>query len=451
MSDPLDESASRQLIEFACTVKAQSIPQAVRHQARRSFVDSIGCIVAGGQHALVQRATGALEPFFGAGQASLLGQGKRADLLHAALINGTAGAAYSYFDSYSAAHLHPGAPHTAALLALAEQRKLSGTAFLTAYACGLEAGCRITKAIALPPAEADIGWSIGGVVNGLAVALAAGRLLDLDQQQMTWALGIAASQAAGTRAELGTMTASLLFGQAAQTGLRAAMLAAAGFTSSTSSLGDKHGYAQMFSKSPNLPAITEALGQVWELQSITYKPFPTDIAIHPGIDAMMQMRAEHRFVSTNVTGVAIVAGEIGKTFCDRPNPANELDAKFSIQHWVAAVAMSGKAGLAQGRKAVVENAEIARLRSIMQISLNPEFAWDHTEMTIYLRDGRELFKTVDHCLGSTTRPMSDGDIEMKFLDQASVSIGEERARRLFRMCWDLDQVDDISTLAATAL
>jgi 2-methylcitrate dehydratase PrpD len=451
MNDPLDESASHQLIEFIRALKGQSIPLVVRDQARRSFVDSIGCIVAGGQHELVKRATGALEPFFGADQASLLGQGKRVDLLHAALINGTAGAAYSYFDSYSAAQLHPGAPHTAALLALAEQRNLSGAELLSAYACGLEAGCRITKAIALPPADADIGWSIGGVVNGPAVALAAGKLLGLDQQQMTWALGIAASQAAGTRAELGTMTASLLFGQAAQTGLRAALLAADGFTSSTRSLGDKHGYAQMLSKSPNLAAITEGLGQVWELQSITFKPFPTDIAIHAGIDAMMQLRAEHGLVSSDITGVSIVAGEIGKTFCDRPNPANELDAKFSIQHWVAAVAMSGKAGLAQGRKAVVENAEIVRLRSNMQISLNPEFAWDRTEMTVDLRDGRKLMKTVDHCLGSTMRPMSDADIEVKFMDQVSESIGQERASRLFRTCWDLEQVADASVLAASAL
>jgi 2-methylcitrate dehydratase PrpD len=282
MNDSPDDTVTEKIVGFASGLNAEDLPEAVRHECKRSLVDSVGCILGGSQHAVVSRATATLSEFFGPTQASLLGQGKQADLFHAALINGLAGASYSFFDSYSAAHLHAGVVHAAALLAVSGRIKVSGAEFLAAYSAGLEVACRLTKSIALPPAEADIGWSIGGIVCGLSSALAAGRLLRLNKNELTWALGIAASGAAGTRAEHGTMTGALIFGQAAQMGVRAAVLASRGFTSSTTSLEGKHGFARLFSRKPNLEALVENLNETHEVWLTTYKPFPTDIAIHPG-------------------------------------------------------------------------------------------------------------------------------------------------------------------------
>ena len=174
----------------------------------------------------------------------------------------------------------------------------------------MEVACRLTRAIALPPAEADIGWSIGGIVCGISSALAAGRLLRLDTQQLVMALGIAASEAAGTRAEHGTMAAGLIFGQAAQTGVRSAILAADGFTSSTRSLDGKHGYSLMFSRRPNLEALVANLGETFEVAHTTYKPFPTDIAIHPAIDAMLQLKGEHSFSSQAIRHMRVHASDL---------------------------------------------------------------------------------------------------------------------------------------------
>jgi 2-methylcitrate dehydratase PrpD len=450
MIDDSGEMVTSRLVDFVSGLDAMFLPAAVQHECKRSMLDSIGCIVGGSDHAVVARATDTLSEFFGPDQASLLGQDRQADIFHASLINGLAGAAYSFFDSYSAAHLHAGVVHAAALLAVSERITVSGADFLSAYCAGLEVACRLTKAIALPPAEADIGWSIGGIVCGLSSALAAGSLLRLDRDQLTWALGIAASGAAGTRAEHGTMTAALIFGQAAQTGVRSAILAADGFTSSPGSLEGTHGYARMFSKRANVERLVENLNERYEMPFTTYKPFPTDIAIHPGIDAMLRLRAEHRFESRDIARVQASASDLAATFCDRPDPADELEAKFSLQHWVAAAAAYGKAQLEQGKIDVVQDPEIKRLRAAIQVTADADLAWDAIRMSVELTDGRHLETRIAHCVGSAQSPMSDSEIEAKFIAQARLAIGHDRAAQLVKMCWDVENLADVSVLAKSA-
>jgi 2-methylcitrate dehydratase PrpD len=450
MTESSSDIVTNMLVDFVSNLDAKSLPAPVLHETKRSMVDSIGCIVGGSNHLVVARATNTLSEFFGPPQASLLGQDRQADIFHASLINGLAGAAYSFFDSYSAAHLHAGVVHAAALLAVSERVNVSGTDFLAAYCAGLEVACRLTKAIALPPAEADIGWSIGGIVCGLSSALAAGSLLRLNRDQMTWALGIAASGAAGTRAEHGTMTAALIFGQAAQNGVRAAILAADGFTSSSASLEGAHGFTHMFSKRANIEALVETLDARYEMPLTTYKPFPTDIAIHPGIDAMLRLKAEYGFESREVVRVRVGASELAATFCDRPDPADELEAKFSLQHWVAAAATHGKAQLEQGKIDVVQDLEIKRLRAAIQVAADADLAWDATEMSVELADGRHVQTHIVHCVGSVQSPMSDDEVDAKFIAQASLAIGSDRAAQLAKMCWEVENITDVSVLAKSA-
>jgi 2-methylcitrate dehydratase PrpD len=450
MTDTTGEMVTRRLVDFVGNLDARSLPASVQHEGKRSMVDSIGCIVGGSNHAVVVRATDTLSEFFGPPQASLLGQDRQADIFHASLINGLAGAAYSFFDSYSAAHLHAGVVHAAALLAVSERTTVSGADFLSAYCAGLEVACRLTKAIAIPPAEADIGWSIGGIVCGLSSAMAAGTLLRLDKDQLTWALGIAASGAAGTRAEHGTMTAALIFGQAAQTGVRSAILAANGFTSSPVSLEGTHGFTRMFSKRANVEMLVENLDQHFEMPLTTYKPFPTDIAIHPAIDAMLRLRAEHRFECGDVARVQVSASELAATFCDRPDPIDELEAKFSLQHWVAAAAAYGKAQLEQGKIDVVEDPKIKRLRAAIQLTADADLAWDAIGMCVELKDGRHLETHIAHCVGSMQAPMSDSEINAKFIAQVSLAIGHDRAAELVKMCWGVENLEDVSVLVRSA-
>jgi 2-methylcitrate dehydratase PrpD len=206
----------------------------------------------------------------------------------------------------------------------------------------------------------------------------------------------------------------------------------------------------MFSKRANVETLVENLNERYEMPFTTYKPFPTDIAIHPGIDAMLRLRAKHRFESRDIARVQVSASDLAVTFCDRPDPADELEAKFSLQHWVAASAAYGKAQLEQGTIEVVQDREIKRLRAAIQVTADADLAWDAIRMSVELTDGRHLETHITHCIGSAPSPMSDSEIEAKFIAQARLAIGRDRAAQLFKMCWDVENLADVSVLAKSA-
>lgn len=448
MTDASQTAYTHGLVDFVTGLDADRLPDAVRHECVRGLVNALGCAVGGGRHALVDRAHAALSEFAGTPTASLLGRGERTDLLTAALLNGTAGAAYSYFDTYSDALLHPAGPVVSALLACAERTPVSGVAFLSAYAAGVEVACRLTKAIAVSPAEDQMAWSQSGIACGPAAALAVGKLMGLDARQMAWALGIAISQAAGTRASHASMAASLIFGQAAQTGLRAALLAAKGFTSTDGTVEDRYGFASVFARKPNLPALLAELGQEFELMRNTYKPFPCGLVIHPAIDAMLRLRADRGLEdSAQIERIelAVNAGAMSLGF--RPDPKDDLEAKFSVQHWVAAAARTGKAGFAEGALAVVKDPEVRRLRSIIDMQADEALAGDAARIAVTIRGGNRLVHNIEHCVGSEVSPMSDRDLETKFIDQVELVIGPERARDLLALTWKVATLPDAAVLA----
>src|SRR5262249_50108466 len=149
-----------------------------------------------------------------------------------------------------------------------EYRKVSGTEFLNALILGVEAECRIGNAVY--PAHYDIGWHITGTAGVFGAAAAAGKLLDLDEQQMVWALGIAGTQSSGFREMFGTMCKGFHPGRAAQNGLSAALLAKHGFTSSDRVLEAPRGFAHVMATERNLDEITNGLGEVFEAGLNTY-------------------------------------------------------------------------------------------------------------------------------------------------------------------------------------
>lgn len=450
MGEAAKDIVTGRLVDFVHGLELSGLPSSVRHECERALLDAMGCAVGGARHEIVERAHGVLREFAGPPAASLLGRAEQSDPLHAALINGLAGASYSFFDTYSDALLHPGGPVMAALLAAAERKRVTGEHFLVAFAAGVEAACRLTKTIALPPAEGNLSWSQSGIIGGIASALAVGKLIGLNPNQLRWAIGIAASESAGTRVEHGTMAASLIFGRATQSGLRAALLAEKGFTSSARPIEDRHGFASVFSSKPNYEALTDGLGQRYELSQNTYKPFPTGIVVHAAIDVMLRLKKEHLFEATAIRKIKVLVTPNALTFGFRPQPANDLEAKFSIQHWVAAAALRGKAGIGEGTPDVVRDPEIVRLRSVADVEADASLPPNGARLTVDLADGRHLEASVEHCVGSPGNPMSDEALEAKFLEQCERLIGPLRSRALADLCWNILALEDAADLARGA-
>ena len=282
--------------DYMVAVRPDDLPEPVRREALRSFVNILGCTLGGARHEVIGLADDVLSEFSGPPQATLLGRARRSDVLHAALINCFGSSIHAFDDTHEQAVVHPSGPVAAAVLAVSERKRIAGPQFLLAFALGVEAVCRLSKAISVPPAKGAFAWSQTGITAGIGAAVAAGKLLDLDPGRMRNAIAIALSQAAGFRGMFGSMCSSLMTAHGAQTGLRAAILAEKGFTGSEAALEGPHGFLDVFAERPDLPALAEGLGTRFEILRNTYKAYPCGVVIHPIIDACLELRRTTRWI-----------------------------------------------------------------------------------------------------------------------------------------------------------
>ena len=193
--ETVPDDATRRLARFIIASRFDDLPETVRHEAKRTLVNWIGCAIGGSPQDAVTDAIAALSPFMGAPQASLLGRSERTDVLHASLLNGISSHVLDFDDTHAENAIHPAAPVAPALLALAEYRPVNGRDFVNALVVGVETECRIGNAATT--AHYDVGWHITGTAGVFGSAAASGKLLGLNEQQMTWALGLAPTQPAG--------------------------------------------------------------------------------------------------------------------------------------------------------------------------------------------------------------------------------------------------------------
>src|SRR5687767_7843682 len=236
---------TKTLARFIVNHKYADVPQKVRHEAARSFLNWVAWAVGPSRPAPVDGALAALNEFSGPREPPVLGRGDRLDVMLAALMNGPTPHTFDFDDRHLKTVIHPSGPVASALLALAERKRMSGADFLHAFILGVEAECRIGNSVY--PSHYDVGWHITATAGVFGAAAAAGRVLGLTEQQMVWALGIAATQSSGLREMFGTMVKPMHPGNAARNGLLAALLAARDFTSSNQGIEAPRGFAHVLS------------------------------------------------------------------------------------------------------------------------------------------------------------------------------------------------------------
>src|SRR5690606_11906886 len=232
-------------------------------------------------------AVAVLQP---APQATVIGRKEKVDAASAALVNGITSHTFDFDDTHLKTIIHPAGPVASAVLALAEHTGASGRALIDALVLGIDVSCRVGNA--MYPDHYDRGWHITGSTGSLGAAAACARLLGLDTEKTTMALGIAASQPVGLREQFGTMTKPFHPGGAARAGLMSALLAREGFTASPRAIEAPRGFAQVVSTKFDWNEITDELGQRFEISFNAYKPFACGIVIHPSIDACVQLREQ---------------------------------------------------------------------------------------------------------------------------------------------------------------
>ena len=315
---------------------------------------------------------------------------------------------------------------------------------------GVETVCRLSKAVSVAPARGIIAWNQTGITGGIGAAVAAGKLLGLDARGLCSAIGIAASQASGLRVMHGSMCMSLMPAQAAQNGLRAALLAAGGFTSSEHSIEGTHGFASVFAEHPDLLALARGLGESFEILSNTYKPYPCGIVIHPIIEACLRLKTDRNLDHRAVDRVRIRANPKALALTDRRHPRDSLDAQVSLYHWAAVSIVHGAARIAEGSEDRIRDPAVAALRDRIDACSDPSVLPDSAEVSVLLQDGEIVSQNVEHCIGSVAKPMTDRELERKFRDLAEGVIGLRKTETLLESCWQLDTLEDAGAIASAA-
>jgi 2-methylcitrate dehydratase PrpD len=358
--------------------------------------------------------------------------------------------AHGFDDTHAEAVVHPTGPVAAALLALGERDRMHGRDFMAALIAGMEIVCRLSKAVSVGPARANIGWIQTGIAGGVGAAIGAGRCLGLSVAQLMSAIGIAASQAAGIRGVHGTMCTSLIPGHAAQCGLRAAILAKNGFTGSDSAIEGRHGFADLFCEEPNFEALTEKLGLGFEILSNTYKAYPCGVVVHPVIDACLKIKLESEVNPYEIDCALLTVNPITLELAGRRAPQDSIEGHLSIYHWAAVALLYGKAGLAQGRDECIRDPEVTALREKLGALADASIDRDGAKVTVILHSGRSFQCDVAHCKGSGGQPLSDADISSKFCDQAAEVLTESQLARVLDMCWHIETLDDVGEIARSS-
>ena len=437
------------LARYVLSSRYADIPKEARHEAARSFLNWMGCAVGGARHETVERALAALQPFSGPAQATVLGRRERVDIMLAALLNGITSHTFDFDDTHLKTVIHPSGPVASAILALAERMPVSGEDFMHAFILGVEVECRIGNAVY--PDHYDVGWHITGTAGVFGAAAAAGKLLGLNEQQMVWALGIAATQSSGLREMFGTMCKPFHPGNAARNGLLAALLAQKDYTSSNQGIEAKRGFAHVLSTKFDPSQITEGLGKSYEISLNTYKPFACGIVIHPIIDGCVQLRNEHKLKADDIDSIALRVHPLVLELTGKKTPQVGLEGKFSVFHSAAVAIIHGAAGEAEYGDAVVRDAAVIALRDRVSATVDKSVHEDQAHIAIKLRNGKTLEKFVEHAIGSLKRPMTDGDLEAKFRGLAVPVLQAPATDKLIALCWRADSLANIGDVARAAV
>lgn len=433
------------LARFVVDARWDDLPESLRHEGKRSLLNFLGCALGVARTDAVDMAMRVLEPLSGADRVTVFGRPERLDPLGAAFVNAIGGNLLDYDDTHLRTVIHPTAPVGPAVLALAEQRGLPGPAALHAFLLGVEVECRLGNAVS--PGHYARGWHITATCGVFGAAVAAAKLLTLNTEQTWHALGIAASQSAGLVENLPSGAKNVGVGNAARNGILAVLMAEQGCTAAPAAIEGSLGWARAMGDDPAIPEIIDGLGERWEAQKNTYKPYPCGIVLHSVIDACLALRRDHAIAAGDIAEV-IVSGD--QLLLDRGDRVvrNERDTRVSIHHSVAVSFLFGAAGLAEFSEATVHDPAVVALREKTRVRLDAASPRGAATVTVHTTGGRVLDVTVLHPRGSLEMALSDEAIEAKVRDLLHSGGFHGSPDQLIAAVWNLDGAGSVDRLCA---
>jgi 2-methylcitrate dehydratase PrpD len=428
-------------------------PAAARSVAAPAFLDTVGVILAGVPEdaSRIVRDVLAVE---GAGASVVFGTSMMASPSNAALANGTAAHALDFDDMCFVSLAHPSAPLVPACVAAAESAGAPGRSALDAYIVGFEIEARLGRV--MNPRHYARGWHCTSTLGSIGAAAACSRLIGLDATAATHALAIAASEASGLKENFGTMVKPLHAGLAARNGVLAALLASRGMTASAKAIDGPQGFVRAMDGGDGAFADAIAdLGSRWEIvdTGITVKLYPSCAGTHPALDAILDLRRDHRFTGEDVDRIDVDVDSITPTILIYPRPASGLEGKFSLPFCAAAAVVHGRVGIDTFDADGISDPAVAALMPRVAMRVDPSLDGAGPPLTeariaITLRDGRVLRQAAHGARGYPERPASGEALDAKFLSCASRSLSQVDTERALSLLRHIEHVSDVRQITA---
>jgi 2-methylcitrate dehydratase PrpD len=446
-----EASLSERLAQHTSALSLQQIPAAVAEAAKLHILDTIGCLLAGSRLDPGKRAYD-LAAAAGGGDATLLGSAARASTLDAAQAMSVAAHCGELDDIHSGAGACIGAMVVPALLALAQKNGGGGAAFVEAAVAGYETTARVGLAVDAPALFAK-GWWPSTICGAFGVAAAAAKFLACPPEKTANALGIASLYTGGmiTGGAEGATARHLIFGHAARNGLMAVTAAGTGFTGPKRAFEDPRGFCLTLTAKPKWEYLEDFVS--YRLPEVAFKPYPCARQLHAGVEGLLTMLRQHSITAISIEEITLSLPTANAGMVDRPTPPqNRAAALGSAQYVISATALSGKMDLSCFDDAMLGDARVCALHGKVIVQGEKELdryfpqAWPG-RVRIRLNDGRSFTHEVLAPKGDNANPMSEREIEDKFLTLAGPVLGA-RAQSVIDITKSLERRKSLTELFA---
>jgi len=455
-------NTERLLANYLIGLTYEDIPASVIKATKLQILNILSAILGGSAAGGIKELVDLLGYWGGRQESTVFAYGHKLPAPNAAQANASMGHALDFDDTYNKTMLHPAVVTVPAAMAIAEMRPgVSGKEFLTAVALSIDLGCRMCLVVKAPPEGKDQQWwqvwHFTALFGYFMAAAAAARLLQLEEDKMMNALGLAYHQTAGNGQVVrdGAHAKRLGPGFSCRAGVTSALMAERGITGAKNFLeGEVRFYDLYFPGTPyNLSALTDKLGQQFENEDISLKPYPCGVVNHTAIDAALFITREHDIKPDDIAEVTIFTGQgssvLWKPIETKRHPKNGVETQFSIPWSVATAIVKRRATIQDYTDEAAKDPEMHELTNRINAEIDPALTGGSIEPTrvrIKTKGGKVFINQVAIPLGSPRKPFSQADIKGKLKDCNSVSIkplSDETLEKLIETIQRLEEFGDI--------
>ena len=443
-------SETERLARFIIETNYDALPGAAIVAAKRAILDCLGVMIAGSQEPAGQIISSFVKKLGGTPNSGVVASGFHTSAPSAALANGTMGHALDYDDVGSDSSGHPSVAILPAILALGEELHVPGRLALTAFTLAVDIWGKLPLSGMNPR---GLGFHPTAIYGTLGAAVAAAKLLGLNIEEVQMVLGLAASHAAGMGRNRGTMTKPYHAGNAARSGVMAAMLVRDGFTATPGLLEGRFSFCEAFAGGAacDLGKVTAKLGEPYYVVSpgLGVKKYPSCYITHRAIDAILHLDEKHQINPGDVASITAETGSMATNILTYTEPVNKLQGKFSMQFCLAIALLECKVGLGQVTDEKVNDPKVRELMKKISLSPKPEPVADEDVVTVRLKDSTEFSCGVDRARGHAEIPLTNDELIAKYRECAIAALDKDKVERSLELILDLEKVQKINQLMDT--